>query len=275
MTETIDELTKHMSLTEEGQDTIVVQEFLTKSVEEKAWLCLIGKLLTPRAFSTDAMKFTLMAIWKPIKVMLSMATFWVQIHNLPLISMTREVGKLIGNKVGLLVDVEYGSDGAAVGCYLRIRVQIDISKPLRRGVKLSVHNRDSIGSRLTDRERVNTFNERNSFARRLHVTIDCKDTNGELKTRGVGKLDDEEKFRVSLPSNILEKYGSLKEECFAHLHSASTAPCPAHSGNNESSYVVFKSKIARKHTFSPAGILKFSPVVEDIPSKPKHSSQLN
>ncbi|XP_028097800.1 proline-rich protein 4-like [Camellia sinensis] len=109
----------------------------------------------------------------------------------------------------------------------------------------------------------------------LHVTIDCKDTNGELKTRGVGKLDDEEKFRVSLPSNILEKYGSLKEECFAHLHSASTAPCPAHSGNNESSYVVFKSKIARKHTFSPAGILKFSPVFEDIPSKPKHSSQLN
>ncbi|CAL5399692.1 unnamed protein product [Camellia sinensis] len=177
MTETIDELTKHLSLAEEEQDTIVVQEFLTKSVEEKAWLCLIGKLLTPRAFSVEAMKFTLMAIWKPIKG--------------------------------------------------------------------------------------------------LYVKIDCKDTSGELKTRGVGKLDDEEKFRVSLPLNILEKYGNLKEECFAHLHSASTAPCPAHSGSSESSKVVFKSKTARKHTFSPAGILKFSPVVEDIPSKPKHSSQLN
>ncbi|XP_028097823.1 proline-rich protein 4-like [Camellia sinensis] len=90
----------------------------------------------------------------------------------------------------------------------------------------------------------------------LHVTIDCKDTNGELKTRGVGKLDDEGKFRVSLPSNILEKYGNLKEECFAQLHSASAAPCPAHSGSSESSKIVFKSKTARKH---PAGILKFSP----------------
>ncbi|KAI7987433.1 hypothetical protein LOK49_LG13G00733 [Camellia lanceoleosa] len=79
----------------------------------------------------------------PSKVVLSMASFWVQIHNLPLISMTREVGQLIGNKIGLVVDVECGYDGAAVGP-LRIRVQIDVSKPLRRGMKLSVHNRNSI-----------------------------------------------------------------------------------------------------------------------------------
>ena len=97
----------------------------------------------------------------------------------------------------------------------------------------------------------------NTFAG-LKVTIDCKPENGEFKTRGVGELDEEGKFKVSLPNDVV-KDGKLKEECYAQLHSASAAPCPAHNGL-ESSKIVFKSKTDEKHTFGLAGKLKFSPV---------------
>ncbi|KAK4550973.1 hypothetical protein RGQ29_032650 [Quercus rubra] len=82
--------------------------------------------------------------------------------------------------------------------------------------------------------------------------------NGHFKTRGVGKLDEEGKFKVSVHRKIV-KDGKLNEECYAQLHNASAAPCPAHNGL-ESSKVVFKSKAKGKYTFGLAGKLKFSPV---------------
>ena len=92
----------------------------------------------------------------------------------------------------------------------------------------------------------------------LRVTIDCKPENGHFKTRGVGKLDEEGKFKAFVHQKIV-KDGKLNEECYAQLHSASVAPCPAHNGL-ESSKVVFKSKAKGKYTFGLAGKLKFSPV---------------
>ncbi|KAF2301978.1 hypothetical protein GH714_031118 [Hevea brasiliensis] len=92
----------------------------------------------------------------------------------------------------------------------------------------------------------------------LRVTIDCKPENGKFKTRGAGELDEEGKFKVILPSDLV-KDEKLKEECYAQLRSASATPCPAHSGL-ESSKIIFKSKSNGKHTFGLAGKLKFSPV---------------
>ncbi|CAN1783284.1 Proline-rich protein 2 [Linum perenne] len=93
----------------------------------------------------------------------------------------------------------------------------------------------------------------------LHVTIDCKPQNGEFKTRGAGELDEEGKFSVSLPSDIVSENGmKLKEECYAQLHSAAPTPCAAHGGL-ESSKVVFNSQ---KKTFElSGGKIKFSPEV--------------
>uniref|UniRef100_A0A7N2R2T1 Uncharacterized protein n=1 Tax=Quercus lobata TaxID=97700 RepID=A0A7N2R2T1_QUELO len=38
----------------------------------------------------------------------------------------------------------------------------------------------------------------------LRVTIDCKPENGHLKTRGVGKLDEEGKFKMSIHCKIVK-----------------------------------------------------------------------
>ncbi|KAI8009448.1 hypothetical protein LOK49_LG06G02593 [Camellia lanceoleosa] len=74
---------------------------------------------------------------------------WVHVSNLPLISMTSDVGVLLGNQLGQFLDMEYGDDGIAWGRTLRLRVEINIAKPLRRGLKLAVSGRDSIWVTLT------------------------------------------------------------------------------------------------------------------------------
>ena len=62
-------------------------------------------------------------------------SFWVQIHNLPVGRMKRELALALGAAVG---EVEHvGETEEEKGCegYMRVRVKIDIAKPLCRGRK--------------------------------------------------------------------------------------------------------------------------------------------
>ncbi|CAL0304315.1 unnamed protein product [Lupinus luteus] len=90
----------------------------------------------------------------------------------------------------------------------------------------------------------------------LRVTVECKAANEPLKTRGDGELDKNGNFKVSLPNDIV-KDGEMKEECYAQLHSASAAPCPAQHGLDQSK-IVIHSKDGDKHTLTTAGKLKFA-----------------
>ncbi|KAF5452999.1 hypothetical protein F2P56_027947 [Juglans regia] len=59
--------------------------------------------------------------------------FWVQLHNLPLAAMSEELGIQFGATLGHIIKVDADSDGSAWGRCLRVRVAIDIHKPLLRG----------------------------------------------------------------------------------------------------------------------------------------------
>jgi hypothetical protein len=59
--------------------------------------------------------------------------FWIQVHDLPLLCMTKNVGIRIGESLGCLEDVDMAGDGAGWGRCLRIRVRINLEKPLERG----------------------------------------------------------------------------------------------------------------------------------------------
>ena len=48
------------------------------------------------------------------------------------------VGEAIGEEVGEFVEMEKEEDGSAVGRFMRIKVHIDIRKPLMRGVTLNI-----------------------------------------------------------------------------------------------------------------------------------------
>ncbi|KAK9666835.1 hypothetical protein RND81_14G214800 [Saponaria officinalis] len=94
----------------------------------------------------------------------------------------------------------------------------------------------------------------------LRVTIDCKSANGEVKTRGSGNLDEDGKFRVDFPKELV-KDGKLKEECYAQLHGASNTPCPTFNELESSKLSILSKTSDGKQTFSPVTNLKFSPAI--------------
>ncbi|KAI8029145.1 hypothetical protein LOK49_LG01G01075 [Camellia lanceoleosa] len=86
---------------------------------------------------------------QPVDITFSSVAFWVHVSNLPLISMTWDVGVLLGNQLGRFVDMEHGEGGIAWGRTLQLRVEINIAKPLRRNLKMAVSRRESVWVTLT------------------------------------------------------------------------------------------------------------------------------
>jgi hypothetical protein len=64
--------------------------------------------------------------------------FWVQVHNMPLVCMNKNVGTKIGSSMGILEEVDVAGDERGWGNYLRLRVILDITKPLDRGRALNM-----------------------------------------------------------------------------------------------------------------------------------------
>ncbi|KAL5572800.1 hypothetical protein UlMin_022397 [Ulmus minor] len=66
------------------------------------------------------------------KMSFSKAPFWIQLHNIPVFCMSKTVGSILGNMVGLVQEVECNQDGLCLGTFIRVRTIIDNSKPLKR-----------------------------------------------------------------------------------------------------------------------------------------------
>ena len=60
----------------------------------------------------------------------SSATFWIQLHNVLENSLTQETGEAIGKAFGTVVQVADLEDDGCGGEFLRVRVTVDIAKPL-------------------------------------------------------------------------------------------------------------------------------------------------
>lgn len=62
------------------------------------------------------------------------SAFWVQIHGLPREMLTINNAERIGKVLGNLLEVDKAAIfGVTLRSYLRIRVEIDIKKPLQEG----------------------------------------------------------------------------------------------------------------------------------------------
>ncbi|KAL6659989.1 hypothetical protein ACP70R_002111 [Stipagrostis hirtigluma subsp. patula] len=73
---------------------------------------------------------------RPTDITFHDMAIWVRIYNLPLGWMNKRWGEEIAAKIGSLQKVELDEQDRAWGPYLRAKVKIDITKPLRRGVSL-------------------------------------------------------------------------------------------------------------------------------------------
>ena len=75
---------------------------------------------------------------RPEEVNMEWCPFTVQVHGLPLGLMTKRIGVILGEVLGDVLEVETDDDVSAWGKFLKIRVALNITKPLKRGKMLSL-----------------------------------------------------------------------------------------------------------------------------------------
>ena len=66
--------------------------------------------------------------------------FWIQLHNLPILSMKRKVAVAMDEYIGEVLPSPTQEEEVGNGKYMRVRVRVDITKPLCRGRKIGLGN---------------------------------------------------------------------------------------------------------------------------------------
>ena len=69
----------------------------------------------------------------PSKVIFQHSSFWIRVFNVHILSINRTIGIHIANEIGTPPLVDAPKSSLAWGPFLRIRVDIDITKPLMKG----------------------------------------------------------------------------------------------------------------------------------------------
>lgn len=71
------------------------------------------------------------------QIPLFQATFWVQVHDVPTGFMSQRVGQILGNFIGQFVEYDANNNSSSWKSYIRIKVLVDVRKPLKRSKKIS------------------------------------------------------------------------------------------------------------------------------------------
>lgn len=103
-----------------------------KALEDGPWM--FGKDLIIMA-EFDATK-------RVDEIVFSSIPIWVRVSKLPLGLMNKEAGEEIGEMIGEVIKVEADENGLAYGECLRIKIRLNICKPLMRGVILDLGEDD-------------------------------------------------------------------------------------------------------------------------------------
>ncbi|KAM1120135.1 hypothetical protein ACFX2J_044046 [Malus domestica] len=64
---------------------------------------------------------------------LSLGVFWVQLHNVPVLSMTQAVAESIGSLMGEVRSVDKTGSRDCIGRFLRVKIGFNVREPLMRG----------------------------------------------------------------------------------------------------------------------------------------------
>ncbi|PQM35493.1 uncharacterized protein Pyn_32763 [Prunus yedoensis var. nudiflora] len=193
------------------------------------------------------------------EITLNTTDFWIQVHNLPILSMTASVARLIGNRLGSFLEVAQGDDGDCIIRCLRIRVRVDVTKPLWRGMNISF---SGIGSKWVDftYERLPEFcNDCGSLE---HWTPDCSRPSMDIRV-GVMKP-----FSSSLHAS-LEPFGGprfsdrrARDRSITFSELAGPSCDEDRRWHNPSSAVVLQSP---EHNLAVgSGYLDLSPSIQEI-----------
>jgi hypothetical protein len=69
------------------------------------------------------------------------AAFWVRMIDLPLACMCGDIDRKIGASVGTVVEVDTDARDMGWGEYLRVKILLDLAKPLQRGRRINIEGK--------------------------------------------------------------------------------------------------------------------------------------
>ncbi|KAH9751459.1 CCHC-type domain-containing protein [Citrus sinensis] len=72
----------------------------------------------------------------------SHASFWVQIHDVPIMCMHKEMANELGAVIGKVEEIETDAVGECFREFLRLRISVDITKPLKKIIELEQEGDD-------------------------------------------------------------------------------------------------------------------------------------
>jgi hypothetical protein len=119
-------------------DNLFLMEF------ENSWEKI--NILEGRPWLFDGNLFAVMpfdGLTPPSELVFEKAAFWVRMYNLPLACMGSDIGKQIGATVGEVVEVDQNDGEVEWGEFLRVRIIIDLTKPLDRGRIINIRNKST------------------------------------------------------------------------------------------------------------------------------------
>ncbi|TXG61030.1 hypothetical protein EZV62_012393 [Acer yangbiense] len=159
----IEKLYESLSLAEE--DNVVLEMSNESSIDgiEDMDRCLVGKVLSGKKVNREAFKGLIEQIWSPFgqvevnlislekpvglgniaKLGFNKAEFWIQIHDIPILCMNRRTAKWLAEQLGEVVEIPSESR-ECWGKFMRVKVSIDISKPLKRWLRFKLGTIDEI-----------------------------------------------------------------------------------------------------------------------------------
>ena len=134
----------------------------------------------------------------PKDIEIKWAPFWIQMFNLPLKCMTKEIGRTIGSKLGEVMEVDVSDSGVHWGRCLRVRVHIDVTKRLVRGKKITIEGEEGRWVQLKY-ERLPNFCYRCGFLN--HTFKDCSEPSEQTAVGG----DEELQYRAWLRGEFVRR----------------------------------------------------------------------
>ncbi|KAH9743696.1 CCHC-type domain-containing protein [Citrus sinensis] len=102
------------------------------------------------ALKADKRRVALLVLIKPTgigniaKQAFTHVSFWVQILNVPIMAMNTDTISRLGAIIGIVEEVETGENGKCIGEYARVRIKVDISKPLKKIIFLEPEGKEKI-----------------------------------------------------------------------------------------------------------------------------------
>ena len=76
------------------------------------------------------------------------ALFWVQIHNIPIMCMDKEIIQEIGGRIGKVQEVETNDAGECMGSFVRVRIMVNVTRPLPKRLLLKLEDGGQISLRI-------------------------------------------------------------------------------------------------------------------------------